>query len=161
MEIMKLLLFILKVTLVLLRPIGQEVGEKHEALTCDTETESYDLGLDEKRIFQAEKTKSQIRFGYGLKFGYKGAGLHGLNRYNLMVGLEIPDIRMAQFFRPQIPDQEFCERYNHPQYNSLHMVCKTWPAYIESVRIIERYQEEMEEIFVWRFTSCFTRIPGK
>ena len=64
-----------------------------------------------------------------------------------MVGIEIPDIRLAQFFRPQIPDQEFCERYNHPQYDNLYMVCsRTWPAYIESVRNIERYQEEMEEI---------------
>ena len=64
-----------------------------------------------------------------------------------MVGIEIPDIRLAQFFRPQIPDQEFCERYNHPQYDNLYIVCsRTWPAYIESVRNIERYQEEMEEI---------------
>ena len=104
-EIMKLLLFVVKIVLVFSRPIGQKKGEKHEALTGDEEI-GYDLGLDEKRIFQAEKPKSQIRFGYGLKFGYKGAVLHGLNRYNLMVGLEIPDIRLAQFFRPQIPDQD-------------------------------------------------------
>ena len=147
MEVMKLLVLIVRIALVLSIPIGQEVGEKHEALTVDKEIESYDLGLDEKRIFQAEKPKSQIRFGYGLKFGYKGAAFHGLNRYNLMVGIEIPDIRLAQFFRPQIPDQAFCERYSHPQYDSLYMVCgRTWPAYIESVRSIERYQEEMEEI---------------
>ena len=147
MEIMRFLIFAVRLALVLSRPIGQETEEKHEALTGDREIESYELGLDEKRIFQAEKPKSQIRFGYGLKFGYKGAVLHGLNRYNLMVGIEIPDIRLAQFFRPQIPDQEFCERYNHPQYDNLYMVCsRTWPAYIESVRIIERYQEEMEEI---------------
>ena len=38
-----------------------------------------------------------------------------------MVGIEIPDIRLAQFFRPQIPDQEFCERYNHPQYDNLYI----------------------------------------
>ena len=147
MEKIKLILFVARIALVLSRPLGQESGEKHEALTSENEIEGYDLGLDEKRVFQTEKPKSQIRFGYGLKFGYKGAALHGLNRYNLMVGLEIPDIRLAQFFRPQIPDQEFCERYNNPQYDSLYMVCsRTWPAYIESVRNIERYQEEMEEI---------------
>ena len=139
MEKIKLKLFVARIALVLSRPIGQESGEKHEALTSENEIEGYDLGLDEKRVFQTEKPKSQIRFGYGLKFGYKGAALHGLNRYNLMVGLEIPDIRLAQFFRPQIPDQEFCERYNNPQYDSLYMVCsRTWPAYIESVRNIER-----------------------
>ena len=107
MRIMKLIIFVTNIALVLSRPIGQEAGEKHEALTGNDDIEGYDLGLDDKRIFQAEKPKSQIRFGYGLKFGYKGAVLHGLNRYNLMVGLEIPDIRLAQFFRPQIPDQEF------------------------------------------------------
>ena len=98
METVKFLLFIIRIALVLSRPIGQKTEEKYEALTGDKEIESYDLGLDEKRIFQAEKPKSQIRFGYGLKFGYKGAVLHGLNRYNLMVGIEIPDIRLAQFF---------------------------------------------------------------
>ena len=147
MEKTKLIFFVARIALVLSRPIGQESGEKHEALTGENEIEGYDLGSDGKRVFQTEKPKSQIRFGYGLKFGYKGAALHGLNRYNLMVGLEIPDIRLAQFFRPQIPDQEFCERYNNPQYDSLYMVCsRTWPAYIESVRNIERYQDEMEEI---------------
>ena len=89
---MRFLIFATKLALVLSRPIGQETEEKHKALTDDKEIESYELGLDEKRIFQAEKPKSQIRFGYGLKFGYKGAVLHGLNRYNLMVGIEKPDI---------------------------------------------------------------------
>ena len=74
MEIMKILFLIVKLTLVLSRPIGQE-KEKHEALIGENEIEGYDLGLDEKRIFQTEKPKSQIRFGYGLKFGYKGSSL--------------------------------------------------------------------------------------
>ena len=91
-----LIIFVARIALVLSRPIGQELGEKHEALTGENEIEGYDLGSDGKRVFQTEKPKSQIRFGYGLKFGYKGAALHGLNRYNLMVGLEIPDIRLAQ-----------------------------------------------------------------
>ena len=73
MEIMKFLIFAVRLALVLSRPIGQETEEKHESLTGDREIESYELGLDEKRIFQAEKPKLQIRFGYGLKFGYKGA----------------------------------------------------------------------------------------
>ena len=147
MEKIKLIFFVARIALVLSRPIGQESGGKHEALTGENEIEGYDLASDGKRVFQTEKPKSQIRFGYGLKFGYKGAALHGLNRYNSMVGLEIPDIRLAQFFRPQIPDQEFCDRYNNPQYDSLYMVCsRTWPAYIESVRNIERYQDQMEEI---------------
>ena len=107
MKMMILLIFAAQIALVFSRPIGKEVEGKHEALIGDNEIESYDLGLDEKRMFQTEKPKSRIRFGYGLKFGYKGAVLHGLNRYNLMVGKEILDIGLAQFFRPQIPDQIF------------------------------------------------------
>ena len=38
------------------------------------------------------------------------------------------------------------------------MVCsRTWPAYIESVRNIERYQEEMEEIL---YGDLPTVLPG-
>ena len=109
--------------------------------------ENNELGSDEGKIFPDEKPKSQLRFGYGLKFGFKGAALHGLNRYNVIVGIDIPDIRIAQFFKPRVPDQEYCERFNHPQYSNLYKVCgKTWPAYLEMIESIGRYQEEMEEI---------------
>ena len=78
------------------------------------ESMNSELGSDEGKIFPNEKPKSQLRFGYGLKFGFKGAALHGLNRYNVLVGIDIPDIRIAQFFKPRVPDQEYCERFNHP-----------------------------------------------
>ena len=75
MEKIKLILFVARIALVLSRPIGQESGEKHEALTSENEIEieGYDLGLDEKRVFQTEKPKSQIRFGYGLKIWIQGS----------------------------------------------------------------------------------------
>ena len=75
MKTMKLLLFMVKLTLVLSRPISQEAGEKHEAFTGEKEMEGYDLGLDEKVIFQAEKPKSQIRLGYGLKVWVQGSSI--------------------------------------------------------------------------------------
>ena len=108
---------------------------------------NHDLGKDDEKIFRNDKPKSQLRFGYGLKFGFKGAALHGLNRYNVIIGIDIPDIRIAQFFKPRVPDQEYCERFNHPQFTNLHKVCsRTWPAYIEMIQSIGRYQDEMEEI---------------
>ena len=54
MKTVKFLLFIIRIALVLSRP-NTKKQEKHEALTGDKEIESYELGLDEKRIFQAEK----------------------------------------------------------------------------------------------------------
>ena len=130
------------------RPITVELGnEASYENEYFKDSEENDLGADNGKVFPDEKPKSQLRFGYGLKFGFKGAVMHGLNRYNVMVGIEIPDIRLAQFFRPKIPDQNYRERYNHSQYKNLYNVCgRTWPAYIEMVRSIERYQEEMEEI---------------
>ena len=32
------------------------------------------------------KPESELRFGYGMSFQYHGQMLHGLNRYNLLVG---------------------------------------------------------------------------
>ena len=41
MKTVKFLLFIIRITLGLSRPIGQGIEEKHEALTSDKEIESY------------------------------------------------------------------------------------------------------------------------
>ena len=129
-----------------MRPTSIELTDE-EAYENEDFRENNELGSDEGRMFPDEKPKSQLRFGYGLKFGFKGAALHGLNRYNVIVGIDIPDIRIAQFFKPRVPDQEYCERFNHPQYSNLYKVCgKTWPAYSEMIESIGRYQEEMEEI---------------
>ena len=46
------------------------------------------------------KPESELRLGYGMSFQYHGQMLHGLNRYNLLVGLEIPDLRIPEYFTP-------------------------------------------------------------
>ena len=46
------------------------------------------------------KPESELRFGYGMSFQYHGQLLHGLNRYNLLVGLEIPDLRIPEYYTP-------------------------------------------------------------
>ena len=35
-----------------------------------------------------------------MSFQYHGQMLHGLNRYNLLVGLEIPDLRIPNYYTP-------------------------------------------------------------
>ena len=57
MEKIKLIFFVARIALVLSRPIGQESGEKHEALTGENEIEGYDLGSDGKKSFSKRKTK--------------------------------------------------------------------------------------------------------
>ena len=36
-------------------------------------------------------TKSEITFGYGLLYVHRGQLLHGLNKYHLLVGVDIPN----------------------------------------------------------------------
>ena len=37
-------------------------------------------------------TKSEIRFRYGLLYEHRGQLPHGLNKYHLLVGVEIPNL---------------------------------------------------------------------
>ena len=46
------------------------------------------------------KPESELRFCYGMSFQYHGQMLHGLNCYNLLVGLEIPDLRIPNYYIP-------------------------------------------------------------
>ena len=46
------------------------------------------------------KPESEPRFGYGMSFLYHGQMLHGLNHYNFLIGLEIPDLRIPNYYTP-------------------------------------------------------------
>ena len=43
---------------------------------------------------QFPKPESEIRFGWGLSYNYIGQMHHNLNKYDVIVGLEIPDFRV-------------------------------------------------------------------
>ena len=43
---------------------------------------------------QFSKSKSEIRFGWGISYNYIGQMHHNLNKYYVVVGLEIPDFRV-------------------------------------------------------------------
>ena len=43
------------------------------------------------------KPESELRFGYEMSFQYHEQMLHGLNHCNLLVGLEIPDLRIPNY----------------------------------------------------------------
>ena len=63
------------------------------------------------------KPESELRFGYGMSFQYHGQMLHGLNRYNLLVGLEIPDLRIPEYYTPgqEMYNSQFCGGNNKPE----------------------------------------------
>ena len=91
--------------------------------------------------------KSEIRFGLGMSFQYHGQMLHGLNRYYLMVGIHIPELRMARYYTPMERDRNFCNQFNTTEAQTLYVVCRdTWPAYITSVEKVAAYQAQIDHI---------------
>ena len=46
-------------------------------------TNSSDIELEKKSV---------IKFGWGMMFDYYGQMLHGLNKYNLIVGVRVPQM---------------------------------------------------------------------
>ena len=49
---------------------------------------------------QFPKPESEFRFGWGLSYNYIGQMHHNLNKYDLVVGLEIPDFRVLPYYKP-------------------------------------------------------------
>ena len=48
------------------------------------------------------KTESEIRFGWGISYNYIGRLYHNLNKYDVVVGLEIPDFRTVAYYTPSL-----------------------------------------------------------
>ena len=65
-------------------------------------------------------TKSEIRFGYGLFYEHWGQQLHGLNRYYLLVGADIPKFIFIQYSY-HLEQHLNCRKFVH--MTVLHGVC--------------------------------------
>ena len=48
-------------------------------------------------LVECYSTKSEIRFGYGLLYEHRRQLLHGLNKYHLLVGVEMPKSTFTQY----------------------------------------------------------------
>ena len=89
------------------------------------------------------KPESELRFGSGMSFQYHGQMLHGLNRYNLLVGLEIPDLRIPDYYTPaqDIYSYQFCEENNKPETQVLDEICtNVWPAVQTAIRKVHEFE---------------------
>ena len=61
---------------------------------------------------QFPKPESEIRFGWGLSYNYIGQMHHNLNKYDVIVGLEIPDFRVIPYYQPFSRDPKYCHKWN-------------------------------------------------
>ena len=74
-------------------------------------------------LVEGYSTKSEIRFGYGLLYEHRGQLLHGLNKYHLLVGVEMPKFSRHSskniiwwsecFYKPQKSIQPFKRQRNN------------------------------------------------
>ena len=96
------------------------------------------------------KPESELRFGYGMSFQYHGQMLHGLNRYNLLVGLEIPDLRIPEYYTPgqDMYNSQFCEGNNNPKTQVWYKTCTNiWPAVQTAIRKVHDLRYDIKQIY--------------
>ena len=102
------------------------------------------------------KPESELRFGYGMSFQYHGQMLHGLNRYNLLVGLEIPDFRIPNYYTPaqDMYGYELCEENNKPETQVWYKTCtNVWPTVQTAIRKVHDLRYEISQIYEEEFPA--------
>ena len=62
-------------------------------------TSCYEIELEKKSV---------IKFGWGMMFDYYGQMLHGLNKYNLIVGMKLPQIEELNLKIPYLLRPSVC-----------------------------------------------------
>ena len=96
---------------------------------------------------QFPKPESEIRFGWGLSYNYIGQLHHNLNKYDVVVGLEIPDFRTVSYYAP---DPLYCNKWYGPFVENnrvLHETCtKIWPAYLATITKLDHARDRIKHI---------------
>ena len=68
------------------------------------------LDTTNSQEIQLEK-KSVIKFGWGMMFDYYGQMLHGLNKYNLIVGVKVPTVSDLNLQIPYMLQPSVCKNF--------------------------------------------------
>ena len=73
---------------------------------------------------------------------------HNLNKYDVVVGLEIPDFRVIPYSQPFNRDPKYCNKWNTGiRTKLLFETCqKIWPAYIGTIAKFDNSQERLKHI---------------
>ena len=99
---------------------------------------------------QFPKPESEIRFGWGMSYNYIGQLHHNLNKYDVVVGLEIPDFRTVSYYTPFSTDSQYCRKWDdafNVNNKVLHETCtKVWPAYLATITKLDHARERIKHI---------------
>ena len=77
-------------------------------------TSCYEIELEKKSV---------IKFGWGMMFEYYGQMLHGLNKYNLIVGIKIPQIEDLKLEIPHLLRNSLCHTLKKDDKLPLFQTC--------------------------------------
>ena len=99
---------------------------------------------------QFPKPESKIRFGWSMSYNYIGQLHHNLNKYDVVVGLEIPDFRTGAYYSPISTDFQYCRKW-YDEFNSNTKVLyetytQVWPAYLATINKLEHSKERIKHI---------------
>ena len=86
-----------------------------------------------------------------MSFQYHGQMIHGLNHYNLLVGLEIPN-----YYTPaqDMYNSQFCEENNKPETRVWYKTCtNVWPAVQTAIRKVHDLTYEIDQIYGEEFPA--------
>ena len=72
---------------------------------------------------QFPKPESEVRFGWGKSYNYIGWLHYNLNKYDVVVGLEIPDFRTVLYYTPFSTDPQHCSKWNNEFNKILYETC--------------------------------------
>ena len=99
---------------------------------------------------QFPKPQSEIRFGWGLSYNLIGQLQHNLDKYDVVVGLEIPDFRTVSYHTPFTTDPYYCKQWDdvfNINNKILHETStKVWPAYLATVTKLDHARERIAHI---------------
>ena len=92
------------------------------------------------------KPESEIRFGWGISYNYIGQLYHNLNKYDVVVGLEIPDFRTVAYYTPFSTNLQYCKRW-YVNTRVLYQTCtQVWPAYLATIKELQHSRERIKHI---------------
>ena len=99
---------------------------------------------------QFPKPQSEIRFGWGLSYNFIGQLQHNLDKYDVVVGLEIPDFRRVSYHTPFTTDPQYCKQWDdvfNINIKIIHETCtKVWPAYLATISKLDHARERITHI---------------
>ena len=102
-------------------------------------------------MVECYSTKSETRFGYGLLCEHSGQLHHGLNKYHLLVEVEIVKFTFTQYCY-QLEWHLNCRQFVN--MTTLHNVCYSWMPLCINYRTKEQqYQIEINQILASDFPA--------